>query len=620
MFSKDQSEISSQIFIENGSPESFFEAIKQRNLAEIRRYFRDISQKVWTYKEEDDYTALHRSVFMNSEPITSLIIEELKKRFGLDNKGGLEKFINETTNEGITALHYAAYNGNINIANMLIDNGADVGLISKRGKNVMHFAAEGNKPSIMVYFIAYHAQDVFCIDECGSTPLHWACYSGSEEAVLFLLSVKANINAKDKEGLTPLHLCALSKRNKIILTLLQQGADKYILNNKQQTAYDIAKKNLDKKSIALLEDKDYNPLCTLETPIEAVEGENVYKYVILGWMIIVEVALIIGILPFIDGYTEVITNASFFIPLVLSYVLIINKKTAKIPVNQLIRDQPKQNPLKILVDNNIDIIGYCPYCCVTKANNRKHCFVCNKCIEGFDHHCFWLNKCIGKGNCFFYICFLFFISCFSLHSVYASTLGFVGDIYVPEEKIFPPRWLAIGLIDRRLMILFSAIVFVLAIIVTFPSICVLFLQIAKWLGLFKIIPKTISKRNSLGDINLNNDKVEFSLVEHKNDKLIEEKDDEEDDDNKYDRASSLGHGGINRVTDSVISRETKQELDSNVIDVESQNQSHEEQNSDKKDPNETDKLNNLDNNEENSNLEEQNENNNEQNNEEDEDD
>jgi len=48
------------------------------------------------------------------------------------------------------------------------------------------------------------------VDEICSTPLHWACYSGSESALNFLLSWDINLNYKDKEGITPLHLAVMS--------------------------------------------------------------------------------------------------------------------------------------------------------------------------------------------------------------------------------------------------------------------------------------------------------------------------------------------------------------------------------------------------------------------------
>ncbi|XP_045900024.1 palmitoyltransferase ZDHHC11 isoform X1 [Micropterus dolomieu] len=45
----------------------------------------------------------------------------------------------------------------------------------------------------------------------------------------------------------------------------------------------------------------------------------------------------------------------------------------------------------------------CYLCDVKVGPKVKHCGVCNKCVEDFDHHCKWLNTCVGGRNywCFF---------------------------------------------------------------------------------------------------------------------------------------------------------------------------------------------------------------------------
>ena len=40
---------------------------------------------------------------------------------------------------------------------------------------------------------------------------------------------------------------------------------------------------------------------------------------------------------------------------------------------------------------------FCIHMYYSKADS-KHCYTCNKCVEGFDHHCIWLNNCVGRKN------------------------------------------------------------------------------------------------------------------------------------------------------------------------------------------------------------------------------
>ena len=97
----------------------------------------------------------------------------------------LRKFIDEKTNERFTSLHYASYKGNIPLLQLLIKNIASIDAVTNLGKKVKHMAAEGNQPSMMIYLITIIHKSSQKVDENGSTPLHWACYTDAEESTIF---------------------------------------------------------------------------------------------------------------------------------------------------------------------------------------------------------------------------------------------------------------------------------------------------------------------------------------------------------------------------------------------------------------------------------------------------
>jgi ankyrin repeat protein len=79
-------------------------------------------------------------------------------------------------------------------------------------------------------------------DNKNSTPLHWACYSKSEVAHNYILSMNPNLEAKDMKGLTPLHLAVKSvetlKSTRPARALLLKGSDRNAKDNDGKKAVD----------------------------------------------------------------------------------------------------------------------------------------------------------------------------------------------------------------------------------------------------------------------------------------------------------------------------------------------------------------------------------------------
>ena len=64
----------------------------------------------------------------------------------------------------------------------------------------------------------------------------------------------------------------------------------------------------------------------------------------------------------------------------------------------------------------------CAECRVLTSSRSRHCTICNRCVERYDHHCPWINTCVGIGN---HNSFLVFINtlmlvliCIAASSVY----------------------------------------------------------------------------------------------------------------------------------------------------------------------------------------------------------
>jgi len=512
----------------------FFEAIKSGEIEKCRQLFYNPNIKAWELKDENNYTALHFSVFKNNYDLTLLILEEIKKGLGINSSKKISEFINEKNKEGITALHYSVINGNIAIFKLLKKYGANLEAVTNTGKNIMHIAAESNQPSMMIYLYLNEAQDISSVDENGSTPLHWACYYKAEECVNYLLYLNADINAQDKENFTPLNIAVSNNKVSLVKLLLRKGADKKIANKYNQLPIDIAKKKHYSKILKILI-SGYNPLCSTEIPDIYVKPTDAYKRVILLMLIICEIIIFILVLPFLESLAFYILNFVFFGLGLLSYFMLLWSEPGYQKNKELVKDcggEDNYKCLKKLVEDGEDLKKYCPVCYVLKANNIKHCFICNKCVKDLSHHCFWFNKCIAKKNRIIYIIFLV---CIFLHCVYTificSNLIF-DTVNIPYER-FLPTWIYLG-VDRGFRVLGANIVSIISVISSYPAFFMFMVEMFKLCGL-------LGKRNKDFENLQKEEKIETLLTDEsksiemqnqRHDSLWSDRDPEENEEEK----------------------------------------------------------------------------------------
>ena len=134
-------------------------------------------------------------------------------------------YIGMSCSVGITGLHAAALKGNADLADMLLNYGADVNDEDSKGRTPLHFAVEDDENTRIVKLLLRHGANINARDKNKCTPLHNAVLHYCAETAELLLRNGADVNARDKEGSTPLHcLVALGPTLEVWKVLIAHGA------------------------------------------------------------------------------------------------------------------------------------------------------------------------------------------------------------------------------------------------------------------------------------------------------------------------------------------------------------------------------------------------------------
>lgn len=109
-------------------------------------------------------------------------------------------------------MHVACVNDNIEIAHLLLDEGAYPDCKDKTRKTPLAHAAAVNNYKLAHVLMHYQASPN-CPDSDQNTPLHVACIHGNDEIAILMLDYGGDLQARNSLNKTPMSIAKLAKKS-----------------------------------------------------------------------------------------------------------------------------------------------------------------------------------------------------------------------------------------------------------------------------------------------------------------------------------------------------------------------------------------------------------------------
>ena len=520
--------------------DSVFQLAIYEKYKELSDYILDKKNEIWKIKKGDDITLLHSACVSDNFKLVKLIIESTKKRLNLISENSLsqeEKINNEnifkdfinakTETEHLTALHYASFRGNIKIIKILIQNFANVQALTYNGLNMLHKGAQGNSPNSIIYFNKKYNIDIASTNNDNLNAMHFAAISGMDNSIIYLLNMGLNPNLQDINGNTPLHYAVKYGQNRIIKKLLHNGADKNILNKNKVSPAMLARENPELSDIfskkGICQKLFFKPDINKKSKFSNI---NMLLFIILHFTVIF--LTFIMLMPYFDNtYFSILYLVISLLLFILFFILAFSDPGT-------LTNNKYKDALDIIEQGEM-LEYYCPKCLIKMDFRTKHCVICEKCVDDFDHHCFWVGNCVGKKNFSFFFDFLVYVIFNTLFNFLITTYYVLTEMSTPygekANDAFPGFYFGVNSViyNRTVRIVVSIFI---------SAVCVLFFL--PLIDLFQIQWSNFQERKQLM---LDEEEYQKGLL---NEKLISDENENKEkmeeevwDDEKYDKEDEI---------------------------------------------------------------------------------
>jgi ankyrin repeat protein len=191
----------------------FLTAVDQENLTAVKLFI-ELGASVDMRDEGEDSlpTPLHTCAYHGDIKMAQLLIQN-----------GANIFVFNSNNE--IPLHLAVDDyPSDEMLTLLLDSGAEISGKCMAGGKVLRMAAQNGSAS-MVQLLLDRGAVATSSESNGVTPLHGAARKGTAATVRLLLSAGADIEATDSKNFTPLHWAVHFSNTEVVEALLQSGAN-----------------------------------------------------------------------------------------------------------------------------------------------------------------------------------------------------------------------------------------------------------------------------------------------------------------------------------------------------------------------------------------------------------